>query len=114
MGAACNDAKAAGTGTYTLSGGAGNDVLFVATDGFDALDGGPGVDTVSFYNQYGPHDITASMSAYSVVGGGNGTIRNVENLTGSTGNDTLTGDAGNNVLTGGAGDDDTVGGRGAE
>ena len=42
------------------------------------------------------------------------TLTDIENLTGSTSDDTLTGDTGDNVLTGNAGDDLLIGGAGAD
>jgi serralysin len=85
----------------TLEGNAGNNVL----------DGGLGIDTVS-YEHAGPGangvGVTVSLattSAQSTVTAGKDTLKNFENLTGSEFNDKLTGNAGNNVLTGLGGND---------
>ena len=102
-----NDTLTGDTLNNSLLGGGGNDVLKGAA-GKDTLDGGAGVDTAD----YG--DKTASVivalngatNATVKIGGVNeDTIRNIENITGGTGNDTLTGAALNNTLLGDGGDD---------
>ena len=71
------------------------------------LDGGPGSDTAS-YAERGTA-VTRQRSAGSVA---EDTVTTIENLTGSSGNDTLTGDATDNALRGGAGNDLLRGGAG--
>ena len=56
----------------------------------------------------------ALTTAQDTVGAGLDTIQQVENLTGSTHNDTLTGNTGANVLMGLSGDDTLNGGAGAD
>ena len=51
-------------------------------------------------------------TAQNTIGAGIDTLRSLENLTGSSFNDTLTGNAGNNVLSGGGGNDVLNGGSG--
>lgn len=55
--------------------------------------------------------LNTSTNAVTVSGGQNDVIRNIENITGSTGNDVITGDSANNILRGHDGDD-TLAGRG--
>ena len=80
----------------TLSGNAGSNVL----------NGGAGIDTVSYTNAGAGVTVSLSLTgAQNTLGAGFDTLSNFENLTGSNFNDTLLGNAGNNVLDGGAGDD---------
>ena len=100
-----------------LHGGGGDDIV---TPGiFDAaLDGGSGIDTLTFANPvYGTGNgggvtidlgvTTAQASGYGVY-----TISGFENVTGSANDDQLRGDALGNVLIGGAGDDQLHGNGG--
>ena len=79
----------------TLKGNAGNNVL----------NGGAGVDTVSYDNAGAGVTVSLSLAGQATGGAGFDTLSNFENLTGSNFNDTLKGNAGNNVLDGGAGVD---------
>ncbi len=106
-----NDVLSGGDGSDSLFGGQGNDTLTGGT-GNDVIDGGTGIDTASY---------TASSSAVNVnlaTGTGSGgdaagdTLTDVENLIGSSGNDTLTGNTAANVLSGGLGTDQIFGGDG--
>ena len=108
-GGAGNDNLSGDGGANTLIGGAGDDVL-AGRGGVDVIDGGDGNDTNSFEGIGGDvtADIAAGTAEYGMV---SETFTNIENLTGSTGNDTLSGDMGANVLIGGAGDD-VLAGRG--
>ncbi|HEX5393417.1 MAG TPA: hypothetical protein VFW68_09055 [Rhodocyclaceae bacterium] len=73
------------------------------------IDGGAGIDTVSYLNA--STAVAANLSAGTVNGVVNGggatgdTYANIENLTGSTFADSLTGDSGNNIIDGGLGND---------
>jgi Ca2+-binding RTX toxin-like protein len=112
-----------GDGADTLHGGAGNDTL-LGGDGDDVLNGGAGadvitggagVDTASYAGATSA--VTVSLTPTTVqntLGGGSDTVTGVENLTGSSFNDTLTGDGGDNVITGGLGADRLTGGLGAD
>jgi Ca2+-binding RTX toxin-like protein len=80
----------------TLSGNVGNNVL----------NGGLGVDTVSYANATAGVTVSLGLTtAQNTIGAGVDTLLNFENLTGSNFNDTLSGNAGNNALNGGAGID---------
>jgi Ca2+-binding RTX toxin-like protein len=118
--------------TLTASGGSstgagGNDTLVsienVIGSGFDdvlmgnananTLDGGAGIDTVSYANATGAVTVTLTATGGGSTGaGGNDTLASIENVTGSAFNDTLIGNAGANTLDGGAGNDNLQGGAG--
>ena len=101
-------------------GGAGNDTLIgndadnvlTGGPGADILDGGEGNDTASYHTAM--QGVVADLAAPSNnTGDAAGDIYiSIENLEGSSFNDTLVGDAGPNVLSGGAGDDRLFGGAG--
>ncbi len=92
-----NAGQPALTGTHL------NDTL-LSSAGNDVLDGGAGVDTVSYANATAAVSVNLGLTTAQATGGaGTDTIKNVENLTGSAFNDTLQGNAGDNVLDGGAG-----------
>src|SRR5581483_9884501 len=87
----------------TLEGGAGANVL----------DGGGGVDTVSYRHAATAVIVSlAVLTAQNTGGAGSDTLSGFANLIGSAFNDTLNGDAADNVLTGGAGADHLIGGGG--
>jgi Ca2+-binding RTX toxin-like protein len=85
--------------------------------GADTLDGGAGVDTALYTDKTAAVSVTLSGStnATVLVGGvAEDTIRNVENVTGGSGNDILTGDSSANMLIGGVGNDKLSGGGGQD
>jgi len=96
-----------------LDGGDGDDVL-EGNDGGDSLVGGDGDDTAS----YAGSDTAVNVNLQTGTHGGghasNDTLGGIENLVGSSHDDTLTGDTGANEIDGGAGDDVLVGGAGAD
>jgi len=99
-----------------LRGGAGNDVLS-GGGGNDVLDGEAGVDTVLFIEKTAAIVVAlnGALDAIASVGGvAEDILRNVENVTGGSGNDHLSGDALANVLLGGLGDDVLQGGGGKD
>ena len=84
----------------------------------NVLNGGLGIDTVSY--EHAAAGVTISLVAPTVskksratVPAGTDTLSGFENLTGSAFNDSLTGNTGNNVLKGLAGNDTMNGGAGA-
>ncbi|MDA8707847.1 pre-peptidase C-terminal domain-containing protein [Hellea sp.] len=92
---------------------AGN--FFSAGSRFNDLNGGAGIDTVSYQFVSFGIAIDMNISAYQDIGGpSNNRIVNFENLEGSQFGDTLTGDDGNNVLSGLGGDDTINGGAGVD
>lgn len=85
----------------------------------NVIDGGLGTDTVSYINLFTSHSVDANLfTGQGSVKDGNSlvydidTLISIENLTGSSGNDTLTGNDQDNVLIGGAGADRLSGGGG--
>ncbi len=92
----------------TLIGSAENNI-FIGGKGNDTIDGGAGVDTVSYAQMLGVDaNLTNGIATEKYTSYGSvytDALTNIENLIGTSYNDTLAGNAGNNVLTGGAGDD---------
>jgi Ca2+-binding RTX toxin-like protein len=107
----------AGTGLagIQIDGGDGNDNLvnrsslpatFVGGTGDDVIEGGGGSDTVD----YAPGAaVSVNLQAGTATGQGSDSLANVENVIGSSNNDSLTGDANANTLNGGLGNDVLVG-----
>jgi Ca2+-binding RTX toxin-like protein len=103
IGSRFNDTLTGSAGNNTLEGGLGN----------DSVNGGTGVDTASYAGS--ASGITVNLGstwAQNTVGAGTDTLLAIENLLGSSFNDTLMGNAGNNVLNGGSGNDGLSGGAG--
>ncbi|HEY8213200.1 MAG TPA: calcium-binding protein, partial [Methylocystis sp.] len=107
----------AGGGDDDLRGGMGDDTLRGGA-GKDVLDGGTqGHDTADYRDKTTSVVVTLNGSTNAVVfvdGVAEDTIRNIQDVTGGSGNDRLTGDAHGNVLLGGAGDDILKGGAGRD
>jgi Ca2+-binding RTX toxin-like protein len=116
--------------TYTISDGRGgtsvatvamqvdalvrNDYLFSSALN-EVLDGGAGVDTVSYERLQSGVTATLALSTPQATGaGGTDTLISIENLVGTPSVDRLTGNAGSNRLSGGNGDDILDGGGGAD
>jgi Ca2+-binding RTX toxin-like protein len=86
--------------------------LIIAGSGVNAIDGGAGIDTLSFETATtsGTTGVTLTLGAAGVKTtaagiSGADTVINIENLIGSDYNDTLSGNAGVNVINGGEGND---------
>ncbi len=96
------------------TGGAGNDI-FVGNTANNILDGGVGgSDTVIFTNATGV-TVTLNDTNTDVIvthDGETDTLRSIENIGGTSGNDTITGNSQDNVLTGGSGGTDVLSGGG--
>ena len=93
-------------GNDTISGGAGND-SFVATlsDGNDRYIGGAGIDTYDLSGTSAGATVNLTTGTSTSSQTGTDTLATIENIIGSSGNDTITGSAAANVLNGGNGDD---------
>ncbi len=110
-----DDSLAGGNGNDQLLGGDGDDTLR-GGNGNDLTDGGNGNDTADFSDI--PFAIRADLNqgeaAYDVAPGVTvvDTLISIENLTGSTLDDSLKGDRNANLLDGGDGNDELVGRRG--
>jgi Ca2+-binding RTX toxin-like protein len=99
----------------TIDGKDGDDII-TGTDYSDTIDGGAGTDT---YVASGGTAISVTLNTstdatVTVTGGADDTIVNVENVTGTSGDDTITGDSADNTIVGGAGADTLTGGAGAD
>ncbi|OQW38336.1 MAG: hypothetical protein A4C66_12040 [Nitrospira sp. HN-bin3] len=134
-GGAGNDYIRGTGGTDTLKGGAGEDVI-LSESGFDTINGGTGndriisgvgaqkifgdsgIDTVEYSSSMARVEVNLSLTTlqegwtYSYAYGD--ILSGIENIVGSSYNDTLTGNAAGNVLTGGHGADRMTGGAGSD
>jgi VCBS repeat-containing protein len=99
-----NDRLEAGGGNDNLIGGSGDDVM-IGGAGADTFQGGDGSDTVDYSTSTGAVGI--NLATRTGVGGDadGDSFFNMENVTGSSFDDTLTGNGAANVVTGGAGND---------
>jgi Ca2+-binding RTX toxin-like protein len=97
------NATGSGLDNVLMGNGAAN--VLIGAGGADWLDGGGGVDTASYVSS--ASGVSVSLALGTGLGGDaeGDRLFNIENLTGSSYNDTLEGNAGNNVLAGGAGVD---------
>jgi hypothetical protein len=100
------------TSIQNLTGGAANDAFAFQTGGSlsGTLDGGGGSNTLDYSSYTG--DITVDLPLGMATGFAR--ISNIENVTGSIGNDLLVGDANPNTLRGGTGRNLIIGGAGAD
>ncbi|HEX9965298.1 MAG TPA: M10 family metallopeptidase C-terminal domain-containing protein [Allosphingosinicella sp.] len=108
------------TSSAVLDGGEGNDFL-QGTIANDVLSGGDGNDTASFAYAFSGGsttgvtvDLNVQGVAQNTVAAGSDTLTGIENLVGSSLNDTLTGNGGDNVIEGGSGNDALAGGGGVD
>lgn len=94
-----------------VTGGTGNDV-FVGNSANNILDGGAGSDTVVFTGTTGVYVLLNNTGADVIVNhdGETDTLRSIENISGTTGDDYLLGNTDDNILSGGAGGADTLSG----
>ena len=76
------------------------------------IDGGEGVDTVSYEGSSESVEIDLAEGNYAGGDAEGDTIRGIENIVGSGNDDVLRGDGGDNEIEGGAGDDILEGGAG--
>ena len=119
LGSNHNDTLTGDAGPNKIEGGGGNDWLDgrgSTVTGGDTLDGGAGVDTVS-YAWLPSGGVTVNLAASGTNATLPGayladTLLNIENLVGSNGNDSLFGNDQDNSLVGGAGNDTLYGGAG--
>lgn len=100
-----------GTGNDTLIGGLGNDTL-IGGEGADSIVGGAGTDTASYAGSSAGVAVTINGRSNTGGAAAGDTLSGIENLTGSSFDDTLTGTTANNVIDGGAGNDILAGGAG--
>ena len=121
LGSANDDTLTGDANANTIKGGAGDDVLVDSATGLssgtDAIDGGEGFDTASFYTHgggvfarltgQGSGIVTARANDATLA-----TLTNVEAVEGGMGDDMLFGDSANNKFSGREGSDLLIGGAG--
>lgn len=127
-----NDIINAGTGADEIYGGDGDDYISPGTDlNYDYIDGGAGVDTVSYFTHFGKLEIDLESGDVLINGGLEDDVVNIENvdgvlnatnviygnkadnlLSGGNYNDKIFGRDGNDVLEGLDGHDELDGGKG--
>ncbi|HSH97045.1 MAG: hypothetical protein ACAH07_11790 [Methylophilaceae bacterium] len=115
-GSAYNDTLIGDATANTILGGAGDDVL-EGLAGADTLNGVSGSDTATYVHSASAvvATLTNGLSGVTTAGDAQGDVYlNIENLTGSNGNDVLIGDSNVNILTGGLGNDTLEGMGGAD
>lgn len=95
-------------GNDTLLGGDGNDIL-IGGEGADVLDGGAGIDTASYALARSGLWIKLHNEAGRTGEAAGDTLLNIENLVGSTYDDTINGNDSDNVIHGMDGDDNIYG-----
>lgn len=108
-----------GTGSLTLRGGAGDDLLFINASTLQAnIDGGAGYDIVKVNDTQGVMLDLAAAHVEQVIGDDGNDVFNASGMTSSTfldgqgGSDILIGGIANDAIGGGSGDDYIDGGRG--
>jgi Ca2+-binding RTX toxin-like protein len=110
-----------GMGNDTITGTGAANVIDGGPGGNDTLDGGAGIDTVSYENSHNSVIVNlnttstirgVSYTTQAGVGSGIDRLIGFENAIGSIYNDSLIGNTAANVLTGGLGDDSMAGGAG--
>ncbi len=107
----------AASGADAVRARGGDDLVLGAADGdADFYDGGNDIDTISYAILSSDILVDFSGAQQTASNGeiGADTLREFENITTGSGDDTLIGDAGTNRLEGGAGSDSVEGGFGAD
>jgi Ca2+-binding RTX toxin-like protein len=114
LGANVENLRLLAAGSANGTGNALANVLFAGA-GDNVLNGGAGVDTVSYAYATGGVSLWLALASAQATGGsGSDTLLNLENAIGSDFADSLRGNALANALDGGAGDDTLDGGGGAD
>ncbi len=101
-----NNVITPGLGNDTVNGESGDDIIVASStaDGADNINGGAGVDTMTYAARHGNLHISLNKKANDGAKGEHDFIhKDVENVIGGSGNDTISGDSANNVLNGGPG-----------
>ena len=114
LGNGAGDKLNGGAGNDTITGGAGNDII-IGGSGADTINGGGGINTASYVGSATGVTVNLTLVGVAQVSGGDAAgdiLTNIQNLTGSSFNDTMTGDANNNTFQTGGGSDHINGGGG--
>jgi len=114
-GGAGNDTIKGVDGSNQLLGGAGDDTIYSGI-GDDVINGEADGDTVNFEDASGAITVNLATTTAQAIGGGMGsdTITNVENVIGSSHDDSITGNSSVNTLIGAEGDDKFVATNGSD
>ena len=97
-----------------IIGSAYNDTL-TGSSASNKIDGGAGIDTVSYASSNAAVNVNLAVTTTQSGGHAAGdTLFNIENIIGSSYNDTLKGTTAANIITGGAGKDTMTGAAGAD
>lgn len=103
-----------GPGVDILNGGDGDDTLR-GGPGADTINGGAGIDTATYSGSANSVAVNLNLATAQSGGDAEGDIlTSIENVTGSSGDDTITGNAGDNIIRGGPGADTLNGGAGSD
>lgn len=123
LGGLGSDGLEGGGGADSLSGGSGDDNL-TGGSGADTIDGGAGVDQVNYGSTYSDGDTTPLSGTGVIVNltdgtatdnwGNRDTLFNIENVGGSSLNDSIKGNGLANVIWAGAGNDTVDGAGGSD
>ena len=113
IGTGFQDTLRGDTANNRLVGGAENDTL-VGGAGGDTLDGGGGVDTADYLASGFAINVSLLSGAGGAGDASGDVLIEIENIIGSTHDDTITGGTGNNLLEGREGADTIEGGDGAD
>ena len=105
-GGAGNDKLDGGNGDDVINGGNGNDIIY-ASNGQDFAGGDSGIDTYDASTGTGAAKI--NLASRSTQNGYTTYLENIENVIGTTFDDSITGTNGDNVINGGAGADKMAG-----
>ncbi|AJE44725.1 calcium-binding protein [Celeribacter indicus] len=101
-----------GTASADFLYGHGGDDIFISTRGNDHMDGGEGLDTVDYSLATTAVVINLENQALNAGAAAGHRLVSVENVIGTTLDDTIRGDQANNILKGYSGDDVLAGGAG--
>jgi Ca2+-binding RTX toxin-like protein len=115
MGGIGDDSITGSAGLSSINGGTDNDFI-IAGGNAATIDGGDGVDTLSYENTPLSLQLKLSDNGFvnALLDGGSRIdfVTNIENVIGSSKNDTITGNSSNNSINAGGGDDLISGGFG--
>ena len=103
------------TGFEDVVGGSGDDTI-TGDAAANSLNGGPGIDTVTYLGNTAAQGVNVTLDGVSNDGtaGEDDNVTATENVTGGAGADLLTGNQGANDLRGGDGDDTVIGRGGSD